>query len=259
MAADHTAANVETELLRARLEAQKKDKLVHLLIGLVAGLVVGFFGANWLNSRGVSPGAAGPAAPMAAVAPSEDPHAGGGGDAGAAMPEVQAKLKAADDNPQSFEAQMEAAAMFHRIQNHDRAIVYLKRAYALRPDDFDALVILANETFDAGMFSEAKPLYEKAVAAKPDNVDVRTDLGTTYFQLGDLAKAIEIFESSLKLNPKHEYTLQNLAVVSIQKGDALKAEDALTRLAAVNASNPSLAPLRQKLTELKTTGKIPTH
>ena len=42
-----TPSSIEHELLQARLEAQKKDKLVHLLIGLVAGLAVGFFGANW--------------------------------------------------------------------------------------------------------------------------------------------------------------------------------------------------------------------
>ncbi|MGB5038688.1 MAG: hypothetical protein WBQ66_18920, partial [Blastocatellia bacterium] len=46
-------STIENELLRARLETQKKDKLVHLLIGLVAGLVVGFFGANWLNASAV--------------------------------------------------------------------------------------------------------------------------------------------------------------------------------------------------------------
>lgn len=255
-------SNIENELLRARLETQKKDKLVHLLIGLVAGLIVGFFGANWLNASAV------PATQTAAAAgAAADDHEGHNhppgehpaDDAGAAMPEVQAKLKAADENPKNFEAQMEAAAMFHRIKNDDRAIFYLKRAHELRPDDYDALVILANKTFDVGLYSDAKPLYEKALSIKPDKVDVRTDLGTTLFQLGDLDKAIELFEGSLKMDPKHEYTLQNLVVVSIQKGDKARAEDALVRLAAVNASNPSLGPLRKSLEELKTTGKIPTH
>ncbi|MBK6425335.1 MAG: tetratricopeptide repeat protein [Blastocatellia bacterium] len=83
--------------------------------------------------------------------------------------------------------------------------------------------------------------------------------GRRFFQLGDLDKAIELFEGSLKMDPKHEYTLQNLVVVSIQKGDKARAEDALVRLAAVNASNPALGPLRKSLEELKTTGKIPTH
>lgn len=257
------APGIENELLKARLEAQKKDKLVHLLIGLVAGLTVGFFGANWMNTN------AGPGTKVAtAAAAAGDGHEGhdhppgehpGEEGSGAAMPEVQAKLKAAEDDPSNFAAQMEAAAMFHRINNNDRALHFLKRAYALRPEDYDALLILANKTFDVGNYAEAKPLYEKALTMKPDSVDVRTDLGTTVFQLGDLDKAIGFFEGSLKIDPKHEYTLQNLVVVSIQKGDTAKAEDALMRLGAVNASNPALGPLRKSLDELKTTGKIPTH
>lgn len=262
----NSLANVETELLRARLETQKKDKLVHLLIGLVAGLIVGFFGANWLNARAVTGTQMAAAAGAGAVAGDHDDHdhppgehPGEEADGGAAMPEVQAKLKAAEDDPKNYEAQMEAAAMFHRIKNDEKALYYLKRAYALRPDDYDALLILANKTFDVGMYAEAKPLYEKALAMKPGSVDVRTDLGTTLFQLGELDKAIEMFEGSLKIDPKHEYTLQNLVVVAIQKGDKAKAEDALMRLAAVNASNAALGPLRKSLEELKTTGKIPTH
>jgi len=260
----NSVSKIENELLRARLETQKKDKLVHLLIGLVAGLVVGFFGANWLNTSAVQGTQV-----AAAASPAADDHDGHDhppgehptGDAadGAAMPEVQAKLKAAEDDPKNYEAQMEAAAMFHRIKNDDRALYFLKRAYALRPDDYDALLILANKTFDVGLYAEAKPLYEKALAKDPSKVDVRTDLGTTLFQLGELDKAIEMFEGSLKVDPKHEYTLQNLVVVSIQKGDKARAEDALLRLAAVNASNASLGPLRKSLEELKTTGKIPTH
>jgi len=258
--------HLENELLKSRLEAQKKDKLVHLLIGLVAGLAVGFYGANWMNtSAGNAARTAGSA--VATAAPADENHDGHNhppgehpsGDGGAAMPEVQAKLKAAEDDPSNFAAQMDAAAMFHRINNNDKAIYFLKRAYALRPDDYDALLILANKTFDAGRYADAKPLYEKALAMRPDVVDVRTDLGTTLFQLGDLDKAIGMFEASLKQDPKHEYTLQNLAVVAIQKGDTAKAEDALLRLAAVNGGNPSLGPLRKDLDTLKTTGKIPTH
>lgn len=261
----NTGSNIEAELLRARLETQKKDKLVHLLIGLVAGLAVGFFGANLMNSSAGSPKQTTVATAAAAGAdnheghdhpPGEHPGEGG---SEAAMPEVKAKIDAAENDPQNFEAQMEAAAMFHRINNNEKSLYYLKRAYALKPDDYDALLILSNKTFDTGNYAEAKPLYEKLLAMKPDKVDVRTDLGTTLFQLGELDKAIALFEGSLKLDPKHEYTLQNLVVVSLQKGDKLRAEDALMRLAAVNASNPALGPLRKQLDELKTTGKIPTH
>lgn len=257
--ADTKDQNVE--LLRAKLEAQKKDKLLHLMAGLFVGLVVGFFGANWMNSH---PGLGAPSAAIPATGempadhPAVDPSAGGGGQQ-AAMPEVQAKLKKADDNPQDYDAQMEAAAMFYRIQNFDRAITYLDRARQLRPDDYETLVYLANTNYDAGRYDKAQPLYEQAVQKKPDDIDVRTDLGSTYFYLGQLDKAIETYQTSLKTNPTHEKTLQNLAMVLLKKGDAAGAEDALNRLASVNPQNQSLGDLRKELEQLKTTGKIPTH
>ena len=251
------------ELLKAKLEAQKKDKLLHLMGGLFLGLIVGFFGANWMN--------AGMATPPGAQAAAVDEHAGhnhppgeGHGDeaaagSGAAMPEVQAKLKAADENPKDYTAQMEAAAMFYRIQNFERAIVYLERAYALKPDDYDTLVYLANTVYDARKYDEAVKLYEKAVAAKPDDVDVRTDLGSTYFNLDQTDRAVEAYRASLRIDPKHEKTLFNLSMALLHKGDAAGAEDAINRLASANPQNEGLAKLRTDLSALKTTGKIPTH
>jgi tetratricopeptide (TPR) repeat protein len=249
------------ELMRAKLEAQKKDKLLHLVMGLFVGLLVGFFGANWMNSNPATVGA-----PAASTAAGDDGHThddaaapAGGGASGAAMPEVQAKLKAADDNPQDYQAQVDAAAMFYRINNYDRAITYLERARKLKPDDVDTTVYLANTYYDAGRFGEAKPLYEEAVQKKPNDVDIRTDLGSTLFNLNEPDKAIETYRASLKLDPKHEKTIQNLAMVLLKKGDAAGAEDAINQLATVSPQNSSLADLRKQLNDLKTTGKIPTH
>lgn len=247
------------ELMKAKLEAQKKDKLLHLVMGLFVGLLVGFFGANWMNAN--------PAGAPVASAPAADDHthdAGGGappagGGQGAAMPEVQAKLKAADDNPQDYQAQLDAAAMFYRINNYDRAITYLERAQKLRPDDVDTSVYLANIYYDAGRFADAKPLYEEAVKKKPNDIDIRTDLGSTYFNLDDPTKAIEAYRASLALDPKHEKTLQNLAMVLLKKGDATAAEDTINTLASVSPQNENLAQLKSQLQQLKTTGKIPTH
>jgi tetratricopeptide (TPR) repeat protein len=260
--AETTNTDANVELLKAKLEAQRKDKLLNLISGLFVGLLVGFFGANWMNAH---PGATAPAgAPVADASgmPADHPQVpAGGGGAGpqAAMPEVQAKLKAADDNPQNYDAQMQAAEMFHRINNPEKTLYYLQRAYALQPNDYDTLLILANETFDAGKYEDAKPLYTKALEQHPDNLDVRTDLGTTYWKLNDLNKATETFQEVLRTNPKHEFALRNLAVVSIQKGDAATAEDAINRLAGVSPQNEALTSLRQDLTQLKTSGKIPTH
>jgi len=257
-----TKNDASLELMKAKLEAQKKDKLLHLVMGLFVGLLVGFFGANWMNkSAAVATAPVASAGADATGAPHDHAEDGGAAAAssGAAMPEVQAKLKAADDNPQDFDAQVAAANMFYRINNYDRAILYLERARKLRPDDAQTSVYLANTLYDAGRYGEAKPLYEDAVKKMPNDVDVRTDLGSTYFNLKDMDKAIETFRASLAIDPKHEKTLQNLIVVLLAKGDAAGAETAIGQLAAVSPQNPGLADFRAQLTQLKTTGKIPTH
>ncbi|MFN7985214.1 MAG: tetratricopeptide repeat protein [Vicinamibacterales bacterium] len=290
-----TPSKIDVELMKAKLEAHKKDKLLHLVSGLFAGLLIGFFGANWINGRpaAMTPSDTAAAADSGDLPPDHPAVGGGGGGGGAAMPEVQAKLKAADDNPSDYDAQMEAAAMYFRINNFPKSVEYLQRAsklkpddpetyanlarvqlrngesdqaitsarkaYDLKPDDFDNTVLLANLMFDTQRFAEAQPLYEKALGMKPDDVDVRTDLGTSYFKAGNPDKAIATYRESLKRNPKHENTLVNMAHVAISSGDVATAEDALTKLAAVNAQNTELASLRGELDQLKKTGKIPTH
>lgn len=291
---DTTNSKANIELMKARLEAHKKDKLLHLLSGLFVGLLVGFFGANWMNAR---PTAIAPAAGQAAVGgsdlPADHPAVEGGAGAGAAMPEVQAKLKAADENPTDYDAQMEAAAMYFRINNFaksveyleranklkpndpdtlsslaqvnlrngtlDQAVSYAKQAYELKPNDYNTTLLFANLMFDSEKFVDAQPLYEKALAMKPDDVDVRTDLGTSYFKAGDPDKAIATYRESLKRDPKHQNTLINIAHVALSKGDAAVAEDAINKLAAVNPQNPELTHLREQVDELKKNGKIPTH
>ena len=261
-----TVNTAETELLKAKIEAQKKDKLVHLLAGLVVGLLVGFFGANWLNSRP----AVGPQSTTTATAsgelPADHPPMEGGaegavpsGATAAAMPEVQAKIKAADDAPQDYDAQMDAAVMFHRIQNYERAAFYLDRAYKLKPDDYDTLVNLATTTLFAGKFQEALPLFEKAKKERANDVDVLLGLALAQMKLNQVDPAIANMRAALAVDPKHEFTLQNLTEAYIRKGDAATAEGLLTPLSSINPQNHMLAHLREDLSTLKTTGKIPMH
>lgn len=256
-----TVQTADNELLKAKLEAQKKDKLVHLLAGLVVGLLVGFFGANWLNSK---PAAVAPQSTASAsgTLPSDHPPVeedGPSGAAAAAMPEVQEKIKKADENPQDYDAQMEAAAMFHRIQNYERAVVFLERANKLKPDDFDTLVTYATTTLFAGEYQKSLPIFDKARQMRPNDFDVLLGTGLAHFKLGDFDKAVENIRAALKIDPKHEFALQNLVEAYIRKGDVASAEATLGEFAAISQQSHMVNHLREDLNTLKTTGKIPTH
>lgn len=234
------------------------------VIGIFLGFVLGFFFANagWKPQPSVpanrnTPNSAPPlnaqqqAAPLPPNHPSVNDTGGGTDQSGGAStaPQVQAAMDAADRKPNDFDAQMTAAAAFYQAGAYDRAIVYLERALKIKPTDTDALTAMGDTKYDSGKYAEAAAYYERSLAQNPNDVNVRTDLGNTYFQRvpPDYDRAIAEYRKSLAIDPKHEKTLQNLAAAAARKGDKATALDALSRLEAVNPSNPAVASLRSSL------------
>lgn len=255
--------NVEVNLLKAKLEAQRKDKTIYFLVGLFAGLIVGFFVTNHLNTKGTGLANSTPAGatqlPSGNLPADHPPVEGGQAGAGGMQPVVREAIQKAKDNPDDFDAQMRAAAMYYQIQMYDKALEFLERANKIKPDNYDSVLALANVTYDAGKYAEAVPLYERAIQMKPEDANVRTELGSTYHSIGEEEKAVAEFRRALTYDPKNERALHNLAHVLLEKGDARGAEDAITKLNEANPQYQGLAKLRTDLNDLKTKGKIPTH
>lgn len=218
---------------------------------LLLGCVIGFMFANSLNKN---------AATIAATATNTNSavppgHPEFGGSAGAMMPqaEVQAVIDRAEAEPENFEAQIKAAAMYYQIQRFEQAIELLKRANRLQPDNYPTIVNLGNAHFDANLFEEAEKWYSAALAANVDDVNVRTDLGLTFLlrEPPIYDRAVDEFARSLKKEPNHSATLQNLTVAYTKKGDAAKAKDTLERLENLSADNPALSKLREDIQKLE--------
>jgi tetratricopeptide (TPR) repeat protein len=231
-----------------------KENILFGIVGLLAGLIIGFMGANSINKQAMTqtPGAAQTGA-MPGGHP-DVPGAPGGQTMGANAPEVQAAIDQARSQPDNFEAQMKAAAFFYQIQRFDGAIEFLTRANKIKPDDYEAIVQLGNSNFDADKYDEAEKWYTQALAKKPDDVNVRTDLGLTYMFRNppDYDKAIKEFKGSLEKEPNHPQTLQNLTVAYTKKGDAANASATLTKLEQLEPSNQAITKLRQDIDQLKT-------
>jgi tetratricopeptide (TPR) repeat protein len=202
----------------------KKDNILFAIIGLLAGLIIGFMGANQLNrsqnnqtasaNQPTQNSSSNPASPNAAV------------------PAVAEAIEKADKNPDDFVSQMKAGEMFARINNFEKAIPYFEKADKLKPNDYQTLVMLGNTYFDAKKWNEAAAAYEKALAIKSDDIAVRTDYGITFVEreTPDYDRAIKEFETSLKLNPTHEPTIFNLAIAYFKKGDVKTAQDFKAKL-----------------------------
>lgn len=230
-----------------------KNSFLFGIIGLVIGAVIGFFVANNLNESANSQNISGiPQQNQTAGNPQinnmvvKDQHSSTGG---AMMPEISQTLEKAKNEPNDFEAQIQAGDLYLRIQNFPKAIEYFEAANKLKPDNYETIVKLGNSYFDSKQFETAQVWYEKALKIKPDDVGVRTDLGVTFVQRSnpDMARAIQEFQTSLKTDPKHEPTLFNLGFAYVKTGDLERAKNIAKQLEEANPQSQLNARLKEIL------------
>ena len=238
-----------------------KDNVLYGIIGLLAGVLLGYVGTNSINRSEAVPAAGNSAmsgASQSTLPPDHPPtrtsdgssgSASAEGSAGAMQAEVAATIGTAKNEPGNFEAQMKAASLFVQIQRYDQALTFYEQARKVKPDDFNVLASLGNVTFDMERYAEAERWYRDALKQRPDDVDLRTDLGLTYYlrKPPELDKAISTFRESLKRDPRHEKTLQNLITALIDKGDTSSARTTMRELERVNPSNAALPQFRTRL------------
>lgn len=220
-----------------------KENILFGIIGLLAGLIIGFMATNSYN-RSVLSSQPAPLSPNSQMTGQQNPAQQ---NPTGMMPGVSEAIDKADKNPEDFESQIKAGEMFGRIQNFDKAISYFERANKIKPDDYKTIVSLGNLNFDANKIEKAGEWYEKALAKNSNDVSVRTDYGLTFFlrQPKDVDRAIKEYKTSLSINPNHELTLQNLAVAYSEKQDAAGVKETLAKLEKVNPNNQVIQKLKQ--------------
>lgn len=231
-----------------------KENILYAIIGLLAGVMLGYLGTNSLNRSAPAPA---PAAAGSGQLPADHPQVpqSGGGSAtaaagsGGAQADVTATIEAARREPDNFEAQMKAGDLFYQIKRYEQALEIYTHAQQLKPKDFTVLASLGNANFDQARYEEAARWYEQALGVRPDDVNVRTDLGLTFYLRTprDLDRAIAAYRDSLRREPRHEQTLQNLVTALIDKGDRAGAGEHLKQLEQVNPNNQAIAQFRARL------------
>lgn len=235
-----------------------KENFLFTVIGLLAGMIIGFLFTNSINQRSpVLTQAASPNSPVlvspTAAGSNSAVNPGGAAQAEMSMAEVQEAIEQARTDPNNFEVQVKAAQLFYQIRRFDQALQFLEQAHKLRSDNYEVIAQLGNVNFDAGRYEAAEKWYTNALSKKPDDINVRTDLGLTFFfrQPPDVEGAVAEYRRSLQLDPRHELTLQNLTAALNSIGKTEEAQEALTRLEAVNPNNPALPKLRSDLAQLR--------
>lgn len=80
---------------------------------------------------------------------------------------------------------------FYQMNQPDKAVTALERAYRLNPWSFQVINNYASALVKSNRFSEAVPLYEKVVEINPRYEDGKFNLAYTCYLVGDIPKALE--------------------------------------------------------------------
>lgn len=198
-----------------------RDNLLFAIIGVLLGFIIGFIFSSTMNQR-YGPGS--PATISSAQnLPADHPpvQSGDSQDPQAIFAQVQASMKKAREEPNNFDAQVDAAKLEYQIQRYDQAVEFLLKANQLKPDNYDVVAMLGAANLEGGHYDMAEKWYKIALTKKPDDVGI----------------------------------LAGLAYMQLQKGDARAAEKAIASLEKVDPTNQDLPQFRDKLATLQSADK----
>jgi len=139
----------------------KRDHALFLLVGLLAGFLVGYLAHEAMS--GVQP-------PRLAAGAATDPHAAGGGAPdGGAMPDLGRLREILEREPENREALLALANMNFDIGAWARAQELYERYLALDPRNADVLTDLGICLRSQGQIDAALARFREARALRPDH------------------------------------------------------------------------------------------
>lgn len=177
-----------------------RDNLLFVIIGVLLGFILGFIFSSTMNQR-YGPGAPAPIASNQNLPADHPPiQPGDTQNPQAIFAQVQASMKKAREEPNNFDAQVDAAKLEYQIQRYDQAVEFLIKANQLKPDDYDVIAMLGAANLESAHYDMAEKWYKIALARKPDDVGVLA--GLAYMQLQKvtptrLRKRLPIWKKSI--------------------------------------------------------------
>ena len=216
------------------------------LIGLAAGFVISFLLTQNYNKSNAAPGAVASTPGMA----------GGAGGQQAMMGQIAQVIEKAKNEPNDFQAQVEAAKVFNQIGRIAETVDYLKRAYAIDATKFNELSaagFLGQYYFEQKDYAEAETWFNRAIKADPKEADLYVALAETYVQREPPQpdQAITQLQQALAVDPKNGHALGHLVEAYVLKKDARGAEETVKRLKEAEPTNQRISVLETLVADLK--------
>lgn len=141
---------------------------MYAVIGLGIGLVGGFKVANYRYHQRQAAETSAQAMQAASQLP-----AGGQGDSQQMINQTRAIIEKARQNPNDFDAQIQAADQFMQIRRPEGAMEFLQQANKLKPDNVDVMGELAGACFFQEKFPDAITWARKTLAKDAKNAPAK--------------------------------------------------------------------------------------
>lgn len=156
------------------------------------------------------------------------------------------------NNPGSFEAHYNLAAMLQAHRNLDEAVIEYEHSLRIRPLDPTANNALAAAFIALGETDQAIPHLQSAIQAAPDYFNARYNLGNAFASMGDFRAAVEQFDAAVRIKPDDADAHSNLGSALGELGQLNGAKAEFERALRIN---PAHVLARENLEQLKGTFK----
>ena len=227
-----------------------KRRIIFGLAGLAIGFIVAFTWTRSYNNNAMMAGS--------------QPRSGGAGSAApagpaseqAGMASVRETIERAKNNPNDYDAQLEAAKLYNQIGRMNEVVPLIERAYKINNaravGDYIPLVL---GQYYSGQkdYATAEKWFRAELDAKPKDSDTLIELGASFIDREPPVpdKAIDYLQSALKNNPNDAHALVHLTQAYLQKKDARAAEDSLSRAKQADPSNKMIPDLEKQVSALR--------
>ena len=158
-----------------------------------------------------------------------------------------------DRKPQHFDALVYSGVLENDLGRPEKAVDFLKRAVALRPDAFLPAFALGAIHAGSGQLAKAEALLKRAVKIE-ENPQALSLLGTIAYERGRLSDAIEALQRAVQLDPDDEDGLYQLGLCYLDRGWTQKAAE---RFRAALELRPNRIELREAGKLLGPAGALP--
>ena len=154
-------------------------------------------------------------------------------------------------HPDCVEALEEVADNYLALDDLEKAKAAAEFAYEINKESYTALYILGFILSRNNKFDKALNYLEKANALRPNNAEILRSLGWAYFMEGKKLKGIVILERALNLNQDDVMILCDLGICYVKNNQADKALDLFYRAMEITPNDDRVKECIRLAEEIK--------